>query len=294
MNNKTNTSPTKASKTNTITCPLVQSSTDYDGFAVDPNNRRFRANPRLKASMQEHGFLPECPIVVVKDDVSGRWLIRNGAHRFHYAVELELPVFFIEATKPEVSVISLNNNQANWVPEDYIEHYCKAGSTDYIAFAGFMNKARAFRSKGWGVMGVTTAAALVHYGRCPNGGGCGKIINDGLLVAKHVHHAMKVLSHIGDVHAEWDKKGTGLHLKLDRAFLQIVDGLIRCQAKGELLTFDWSRFNHVIANRASVDTFAGAGSFSQHLSLLQTYYNHGLAAARKVTFKGFVEAAIEG
>jgi hypothetical protein len=72
---------------------------DYSLFERDVRNRQtdLKAHPKLGASMKKYGFLDCCPIVVWRRvDVENGFIILDGQHRFEFAVELKLPVWYLE------------------------------------------------------------------------------------------------------------------------------------------------------------------------------------------------------
>lgn len=267
--------------------PVVKGSLDHDDFIPDPENRILRNNPRLEASMTKHGFLPECPVVCIRDENQKKWVVRNGCHRLHYARKLGLPIYYIEATKADVPMIDLNNNQLNWSNADYIRFYAGQGNRHYVAFHDFLEETQKFRQEGWGIMGITTAAGLCHYGKCAPGGNAGPLINSGQLTMKHLPHAKEVVHRLAEIHADWDKKETGMHLKLGRGMTQIICALCFLVRNGKLPGFDWARMRRGICVNATTDTFDG-NNWQQPLSILQEYYSKHLSRLKNVQFRGVV------
>lgn len=72
---------------------------EYGAFERDVRNRRtdLKKHPKLRASMKEHGFSDSHPIWVWRrEDVDNGFIILDGQHRFEFAVEMKLPIYYLE------------------------------------------------------------------------------------------------------------------------------------------------------------------------------------------------------
>lgn len=122
------------------TPPKLHKTRDYRQFSLAKENRpidvlKFKPqHSRLKASMSKHGFLPAFPLMV--RNVGGRLVIIDGQHRFTFAREFGLEVFYVIVDQ-EVSISEINQAQAGWTPRDYAASFAAQGKADYrtgIAF----------------------------------------------------------------------------------------------------------------------------------------------------------------
>lgn len=136
---------------------FAASTTDYDVFTIDPSNRPI--NPKhvekLKRSIEKRNMLRSYPIVVSAED--GKWVIRDGQHRFTAARELGVPIYYTfndEMTADDVP--GINEPQRAWMMSDYLHHYCKRGVPEYLKFRDFLRK--------YPWMSMPTALGLCMYG----------------------------------------------------------------------------------------------------------------------------------
>lgn len=110
---------------------VIRYTENYKLFRQSDGNRKIHESQHklLKASMMKYGFLPYWPIVVRKH-VSGNFDIEDGQHRYSFAMGLNLPIYYVEATEKFV-IQDVNNAQTVWRPEDYAEMYADSGLSDY-------------------------------------------------------------------------------------------------------------------------------------------------------------------
>ena len=99
-------------------------------FILDESNREIRSNAKLKALMEQHGWLPEFPAVVVEAE-NGKLLIKDGQHRLHYAEELGLGVYYVITQLEEMNVSQFNCSQRPWKIEDYVSSFANQGFSEY-------------------------------------------------------------------------------------------------------------------------------------------------------------------
>lgn len=121
---------------------LIQQSTDYSGFHFDKVNRDVhlqtlaRPHRKLYASMKQHGFLKQYPLLVEKN---GRgYIIKAGHHRFTVARELQIPFYFliIEAGA-SLTLTEAEESTKPWTLADFINGFAKDGRTDYVDARAF-------------------------------------------------------------------------------------------------------------------------------------------------------------
>ncbi len=94
---------------------------DYSLFVLG-DNRPLNpgAHRALRVSLKKHGFLWMYPVVCIRSN--GKLLIRDGQHRFHFAKELGLPVWYIVAER-DYDVAAFNSTQKPWNVGDYMSRF---------------------------------------------------------------------------------------------------------------------------------------------------------------------------
>jgi hypothetical protein len=117
--------------------PKLSSTRNYDLFEQHPMNREFREKVQLRESMLTHGFLPSCAITCMRLR-GGKLLIVSGHHRFKYAKELGLPVWYIvDDTIPEAAVLQYlreRDGTTAWSVTDFVQSQINANNQDYVRF----------------------------------------------------------------------------------------------------------------------------------------------------------------
>ena len=110
----------------------IKGTTDYSLFEKSASNRqlKLKKHRKLELSMKKHGFLPWWPIVVFRDDVTNKFTILDGQHRFAIAISLELPIYYVQADH-KFDVAEINDTQKTWSVEDYAEVHQSNGLHDY-------------------------------------------------------------------------------------------------------------------------------------------------------------------
>lgn len=94
---------------------------NYSIFKKKQGNRTInqRHVRKLKESLQKHGFLESCPIIIDKN-----MFIIDGQHRLEAAKQLGIPVFYItESESSSDLIIDLNITQKKWNAIDYVRYY---------------------------------------------------------------------------------------------------------------------------------------------------------------------------
>lgn len=66
---------------------------DYSMFVKDKHNRQVVANQKVINSMKAHGFIPQLAIITYKQP-DGKLLIIDGHHRFQFAQDLKIPLWY--------------------------------------------------------------------------------------------------------------------------------------------------------------------------------------------------------
>jgi disulfide oxidoreductase YuzD len=105
----------------------TQRTYDYDKFKFFECNRPMRENKDLKLSMEKRNDLHLFPIVVTTD-----YYIIDGQHRFKYAKELGLEIFFMVNENYDMNDMAIwNSSQKKWTYEDFAHFYATRGIESY-------------------------------------------------------------------------------------------------------------------------------------------------------------------
>jgi hypothetical protein len=119
--------------------PQLRTTRDYRMFDLSPENRNVSTGDhgKLKESMKQYGFLSAYPIHCRR--VGARLVIVDGQHRYTFAVELGLPVWYV-VSNDEVDVAQINNTQRVWHIRDYAESFVKRGKNEYAELLQFVDE----------------------------------------------------------------------------------------------------------------------------------------------------------
>lgn len=91
---------------------------------LDPAKHR-----KLKKSLQQYGFRPECPLICWRNK-QGQLEVQDGQHRLALSEELGIPVFYIETEQP-LPIADHNGTSVPWSVSDYARQHAEAGKADY-------------------------------------------------------------------------------------------------------------------------------------------------------------------
>jgi len=112
----------------------LQRTKAYSQFSLAKENRPLELinlksqHKKLRQSMQKHGFLPSFPITVKA--VNGKFVIQDGQHRFTFAREFGLEVYFV-VIEEDIDIAEINQAQAAWSLRDYANRWANAGHKNY-------------------------------------------------------------------------------------------------------------------------------------------------------------------
>ena len=117
---------------------LIQSTTDYSKFKIDPTNRTINQDhlDRLYDAINKKNLLREFPILVRPDGT-----VLDGQHRLKVAESLGVPLFYIvtdDMTTEDVP--STNALVSKWKAQDWLDVWCAKKEPNYIALAGFLRQ----------------------------------------------------------------------------------------------------------------------------------------------------------
>lgn len=118
----------------------ITATKNYRLFTVSDENRPRDAkkHKKLRASMQEYGFLPSFPVVCARDK-SGALVIKDGQHRLMFAEELGLPVYYtVESTDFDIAVV--NSTSKTWALIDYAQKHALHGIQSYVEGLAFAER----------------------------------------------------------------------------------------------------------------------------------------------------------
>lgn len=123
----------------------LQRTKNYAQFSFAKQNRPVdllnisSGHKKLRASMEKYGFLPSCPIMV--DSQNGRFVIKDGQHRFTFAHELGLEVYFV-VDETNIDIAEINAAQSGWSMRDYANRWANEGRKDYTTALQFADQYR--------------------------------------------------------------------------------------------------------------------------------------------------------
>jgi hypothetical protein len=118
--------------------PKLQVTKDYDLFELHDLNRLFHKDKRLESSMKKHGFMPSSPLQCVKNG-NGKLKIVRGHHRFDYARQLGLPVWYI-IDETNQDIYDLESTKSQWSTRDFVDARAKGGDEHCLKLLDFMKK----------------------------------------------------------------------------------------------------------------------------------------------------------
>lgn len=104
---------------------------NYGQFIRSEENRPvdLKRHRKLVESMKEYGFIPEFPIVCVRDK-DDRLIVKDGQHRLAIAFQLGIPVFWVESDI-QFDTAKINCTSKTWVAKDYANTFAMSGKVDY-------------------------------------------------------------------------------------------------------------------------------------------------------------------
>ncbi|HBL23927.1 MAG TPA: hypothetical protein DDZ40_07385 [Deltaproteobacteria bacterium] len=102
---------------------------NYRAFELLAFNRNVKKIKNLIRSMKKHGWINAYPMNVSQNG-SGKFIIKDGHHRFEVAKMLGIPVKFI-ICNDESTVYELDQPVNKWTLEDHLVSYDRSGKPDY-------------------------------------------------------------------------------------------------------------------------------------------------------------------
>ena len=170
---------------------------EYNKFILYDWNRTIDKQTlnKIHKSVEEHGWRVE-PIIV-----NEKMGIIDGQHRFTYAKEHNLPVYYFiikGLTKEDCQI--MNSVRTSWKQQDYVNFYAMQGNKNYIFLKALDNMFENF-----GLPIITYCINQECYG-----GGMTKALQEGMFKCSNTQYnnAMEILNYLNNLY-EYIKKVPG-------------------------------------------------------------------------------------
>jgi hypothetical protein len=227
----------------------VLSTTNYSRFKFMDGNRP--VNHRVKKlikSIKRKNMLAQYPIVCTKNG-DGRLYICDGQHRYTAAMELKLPIFYIETKGVTIEDVACTNSaQAKWTPRDFIQSFATLGNQDYVTLQEFIDE--------FGLPPSTSAALLC--GSLGGGGDSSEFgIADGSFKVKDAAFARRVAAALLSLHSFPSYK--------DRGFVIAIARLMQTRQ------FQFARFTSKLEHQST--KLVKCATWIQYVEIIEDIYN---------------------
>lgn len=105
----------------------------FERNSANPSTRT--ADPALRNSIRERGFLPGAPMMCTPGSKRGHYLIIDGHRRLDAAEKEQVGVWFVvsNGATSSIDIAEFNAIQKKWSLRDYIHRYKEANVPAYIA-----------------------------------------------------------------------------------------------------------------------------------------------------------------
>lgn len=243
----------------------LQYTKDYDVFEMHPCNRPRKDKPKLKRSMREHGFMPSNAIHVKQH--GDKLQIVRGHHRFMYARELNLPVYFIiDNTQTDIFPLE-GDSSGRWSASDFAYARAQDGNKDIATMLAFARDHRLPFGATASLMGGESAGSNNKL----------NAVREGTFKVKGVNHAKAVVA-ITDLCRE-----KGVEFATHRAFVNAVSMVLRIpELNAEQLARRIRSRPSAMHRRSRVEDY---------LDEIESAYNyHSTDSRLPVTFRAMEEA----
>lgn len=136
----------------------IKTTSNYSLFKLSRENRAvdLKKHRRLLRSMQKYGFIQDFPMVTTRDPADGLLEIREGQHRFTFAVQLGIPVHYVE-TNTEFDIAEINTTPKAWSTEDHARKHAANGLLQYQDGIDFAKEHGIALSLAFALLGGTTS-----------------------------------------------------------------------------------------------------------------------------------------
>jgi len=233
---------------------------EYEKFVIYDWNRTIDKQTlnKINKSVQEHGWKVE-PIIV-----NEKYGIIDGQHRFTYAKEHNLPVYYIVIkglTKEDCQI--MNSVRTSWKQQDYVNFYAMQGNKNYIFLKALDNMFDNF-----GLPIITYAINQECYG-----GATTKILQDGTFKCTNEQYsdAIEILNYLNGLH-EYIKKVVGRKVQLCMA-------ITFCYRHPKI---DNERLAQKIVENCN--TMSAIADMETALKELERIYNYNLKQKSKIVY----------
>lgn len=107
----------------------VRESTNEKMFELLKYNRNVTKIEPLLKSMRKYGWISAYPMNVIANG-NGKFLIKDGHHRFEAAQRLGIPFKYI-VCRDDSTIYELDGSTNKWDLRDCLESYCRGGNIEY-------------------------------------------------------------------------------------------------------------------------------------------------------------------
>ncbi len=238
----------------------IHQTEDYDLFVTTEENRTVRPKhvTVMKASIEAHGFMKECPILVSENE-DGLYIVADGQHRLAACRELEVPVWYqvIPAARLDEKIRVINANSRKWTDGDFLHHFCALGKESYLLLRDFMAAHE---------MGLGSALGMLSgSGKISRPVGIRATFRNGelLFTEDAIDAASLVMEPVNDIRNVHERIA---HLKRDEAFIKAL--LILCCSKA----YDHDRM--MAALELNLSHVVYCTRVTDYLNILGEIYNY--------------------
>ena len=254
---------------------IIRSTKNYKMFEVHDMNRSVypetESFKNLVASMKKHGFIDAIPLHCVSNG-GGKLKIKGGHHRFLAAQEAGVPVKYV-VSKDTASIYELERSgPGKWKMKGFFDSFCKQGLNDYVAVQDYVEETG---------IGLNNALSM-FYG---HSAGSGNFTKDGRFQTgqftinsyEHPRVVGDIVLFLKSLGVDWADKDPMVKAISRVVWLEEFDV--------ERFTKKADKHTHLFCKQRGVDAY---------LQLIETVYNHGSPAKKKVNIAFLAkEAAAE-
>lgn len=110
-------------------------SKNYPMFNLSNFNRDVKKTKWLEWSMKTYGFRGSTPIEVIRSG-DGKFLIRQGHHRFYVARSLGIPIKYV-IMDDDITTYQIEKTVVPWSLQDYLDSFCRQGYPEYLKLSAY-------------------------------------------------------------------------------------------------------------------------------------------------------------
>lgn len=252
--------------------------TDLSQFQVHPKNRDYKPNTKrhreLFARMKRLGYDSAYPLKCSQGS-DGKFMIHVGHHRFRFAAELRIGVWYVVVPAEELAIAGANELASEeltaepWTLRDFVRSFAAGGNPEYIYLESFAKQYR---------LPIGIAASLL-YGWAPAGGSIGQLLQRGTWVSRDRKFAVMLAELAADCAAQ------GVSFARNRFFLHALVNMVRLQGRFRVDHFRQQvrRYPRMMSLRACTDDF---------LDEIEIVYNYNTNKTKKCPLASLVRQAV--